>query len=102
MPFIRGFTADRCIPNYVVDGSCFFVESVIATLGDLALSPTSTLWADAHLCVLYRPLESGETRRGNRIRSRGSGFPAAAADVMYATSNGGSPFGQSRSLPGWS
>jgi hypothetical protein len=51
MPFIRGFKAGRCIPNYFVDGSPFVVEAVVPTPGksrtftdlDAAVPPESIL-----------------------------------------------------------
>lgn len=33
MPYLRGFSAGRCIPNYFVDGVQFVVESVVPTIG---------------------------------------------------------------------
>lgn len=65
MPFIRGFKAGRCIPNYFVDGSAFVVEAVLPTLGksrtfadlDAAVPPESILAIEVYASPVGIPPE---------------------------------------------
>ena len=65
MPFIRGFKAGRCIPNYFVDGSPFVVEAVVPTPGksrtfadlDAAVPPESILAIEVYASPVGIPPE---------------------------------------------
>jgi hypothetical protein len=65
MPFIRGFKAGRCIPNYFVDGSPFVVEAVVPSPGksrtfadlDAAVPPESILAIEVYASPVGIPPE---------------------------------------------